>query len=336
VRKFIIALVLLLGVYFLIVRFAEIQNITSVLVHGRIGFIFLALGVQLIWIGVVGLTYHSLYRILGIPSRPVFMARVATAATFVNVVAPVAGLSSVALFISNAHVQGHSPAKVTVASVLFVWMEYTATLIVLVFGLGEMARRNNLHWSEITASAILLAGALGIAILLYLGMVSAHLLGRVLAALARGINFILRPFIRRDYLCTARAYTFAAELAEGISVLRAHPHYLVRPVLLALLNKSLLVAILALTFLAFDVNFNLAVVVAGFSIAYLFLIVSPTPAGLGIVEGVMTVALRSLEIPIGSAAVITLAYRGITFWFPLLVGMVAFRSLPKKSQGKNV
>ena len=44
-------------------------------------------------------------------------------------------------------------------------------------------------------------------------------------------------------------------------------------------------------FFAFDVDFTPATVVAGFSIAYLFLIVSPTPAGIGIVEGVMTVAL---------------------------------------------
>jgi glycosyltransferase 2 family protein len=93
------------------------------------------------------------------------------------------------------------------------------------------------------------------------------------------------------------------------------------------LNKGLLILILTLTFLAFDRPFNPAAIIAAFSIAYLFLIVSPTPSGLGIVEGVMTVALSSLDVPLESAAVITLAYRGITFWVPLLVGMLTLRSI---------
>ena len=46
-------------------------------------------------------------------------------------------------------------------------------------------------------------------------------------------------------------------------------------------------------------------------------------------EGVLTVTLRSLNVPLGSAAVITLAYRGFTFWLPLLFGIVAFRILER-------
>ncbi|HMN61367.1 MAG TPA: flippase-like domain-containing protein, partial [Anaerolinea sp.] len=106
-----------------------------------------------------------------------------------------------------------------------------------------------------------------------------------------------------------------------------HPRLVIRPILHALANKILLIVILTLMFLAFGVEFNMATVIAGFSLAYLFLIVSPTPAGIGIVEGVLTGALGSMQVPIPAAAVITLAYRGITFWMPVLLGMAAFRSL---------
>lgn len=326
-RKFLIALALLLGVYFLIGRFAEMQGVIEVLSRGKLGFILLALALQVFWIGVVGYTYQSIYHVLGLKAQPFFMARLATAASFINVVAPAGGFSSVALFISNARGHGYSTARVTVASVLFLWFEYAATLIMLTFGLGEMARRNNLHWSEITASLILLAGALGIAVLLYLGMVSAELLARVLRSGAGAVNWVLRPFLRRDYLSQDRAISFAHELAEGIKALRRNPRGLVKPALLALLNKSVLVMILSLTFLAFNISADFSTIIAGFSIAYLFLIVSPTPAGIGVVEGVLTVALRSLAVPIEASAVITLAYRGVTFWFPLVVGMVALRGL---------
>ena len=69
--------------------------------------------------------------------------------------------------------------------------------------------------------------------------------------------------------------------------------------------------------------------IGGFSIGWLFLIVSPTPAGLGIVEGAMTLALASLHVPLEAATVITLAYRGLTFWLPFGYGFVAFRYLQR-------
>ena len=96
---------------------------------------------------------------------------------------------------------------------------------------------------------------------------------------------------------------------------------------LTLINKLLLVTILGIVFLAFKVPTSVAIVIAGFSIAYLFVIVSPTPAGVGIVEGVMTLGLKSLGIPLEAAVVVTMAYRAVTFWFPLLLGMISFRTL---------
>jgi hypothetical protein len=88
------------------------------------------------------------------------------------------------------------------------------------------------------------------------------------------------------------------------------------------------VVILALVFLAFNVPFSPGTIIAGFSIGYLFWIVSPTPAGIGFVEGGLALALTTLNVSLGAAAVITLAFRGITFWIPLLFGMIAFRVLP--------
>jgi uncharacterized protein (TIRG00374 family) len=78
------------------------------------------------------------------------------------------------------------------------------------------------------------------------------------------------------------------------------------------------------------VPFTAGTVLGGFAIGYLFLIVSPTPSGIGIVEGVMAIALASLGVNFSYAVVITLAYRGMTFWLPLAIGAVAFRFLHTK------
>jgi uncharacterized protein (TIRG00374 family) len=75
------------------------------------------------------------------------------------------------------------------------------------------------------------------------------------------------------------------------------------------------------------VPFSAGTIVGGFAITYLFIIVSPTPAGVGVVEGVMAVALRTLGVDLSQAVIIMLAFRGITFWLLLAVGAIAFRSL---------
>jgi len=92
-----------------------------------------------------------------------------------------------------------------------------------------------------------------------------------------------------------------------------------------------MMTILLISFLSFKVPFTASTIIGGFSIAYLFLIVSPTPSGIGIVEGVMPLALSSLNVPWSQAVIITLAYRGITFWLPLGAGAIAFRMLNGKT-----
>ena len=93
------------------------------------------------------------------------------------------------------------------------------------------------------------------------------------------------------------------------------------------MGKVLMMLVLMVSFLSFQVPFTPGTIIGGFSISYLFLIVSPTPSGIGIVEGIMPLALTSLRVPWSQAVIITLAYRGITFWFPLGVGAIAFRML---------
>ena len=113
-------------------------------------------------------------------------------------------------------------------------------------------------------------------------------------------------------------------------MIRGKRKELIWPFLFSRNNFALLICVLAFTFLALGTPFSVGTLVGGFSIGYLFLIVSPTPSGLGVVEGVLTVALNTLRVKWEAAVLITLTYRFITFWFPLAVGAIAFRMLGGK------
>ena len=326
-RNFIVAVALMLGILFFIGQAAELQAIGETLRQGDWRFLAAALVLWLAWLVSIAACFRGIYRGLGIEESIATMLLLVSAANFVNVIAPSGGVGGITVFIAEARRRNYSPARAMVAGAVYVLFDYIAFLSVLALGLIVLIRRNDLNAGEIVASSILVTVAAVLAFLLYLGTRSAQALGRALAWMVRVVNRVVKPFTHRQYLSEQRAHEFARDAAEGLLELRHNPHSMIIPVSMALTAKGFLVLILLLSFLAFQVPVSIGTVIAGFSIAYLFQIVSPTPAGIGIVEGALTLALRSMYVPLEAAALITLAYRGITFWLPLLVGMVCFRLL---------
>jgi len=326
-RKVIVVIIILLAVSLVIFSFSELKNVIETLQKAHPWFLALALVVQTMWFLVLGGIFQSIYAALGMKEGIQRLTLVAAASAFVNIVTPSAGIGGLALFLADGRSRGLASGKVTLAGALYILMDQAAFLCVLAIAMTVLIRRNNLGAGEVSASLILLSIACVLAFLLYLGYRSAERLGAVLARAVQIINRVVRPLLRRDYLSEARAHAFAFEIAEGLSSLPERPRSLVRPFVLSLANKVLLMGVLICSFLSFDVPFSAGTIVGGFAIAYLFMIVSPTPSGIGVVEGVMALALRSLRVEISQAVIITLAYRGITFWLPLAVGAVAFRAL---------
>ncbi len=326
-KKFVVALIVLLAIIFLITSFSELRQIGLVLQEGNIFIIGLAVLIEIGWILVLGKSFQTLFRIVGIRKELIPLARLVAAVNFINIVAPSAGVSGMAVIYSDAMKNGHSSARVTVGSMLFLLFDYFGLLSIIFVGLIILFLRNTLNAADVIAFLLFLVLALTLGGLLYLASRSETRLIQVVSFIARTVNKIVKPFRKHEVLSEENARIFACEVVEGVQALQHVRRGWLRPLILTLLNKLLLVSILGIIFLAFKVPTTIAVVVAGFSIAYLFVIISPTPAGVGIVEGVMTLALKSLGIPLEAAMVVTLAYRSVTFWFPLLLGMISFRSL---------
>ena len=100
-RNFIFILVLFLAAAFIYPSFGELESILETLRWGNFWFLLLALVIQLAWILITGLTYLSLYRLLGLEGTARKLSLVAAAANFVNIVAPSAGVGGVAVFVAR-------------------------------------------------------------------------------------------------------------------------------------------------------------------------------------------------------------------------------------------
>jgi uncharacterized protein (TIRG00374 family) len=326
-RKFLFAIIFLLLIMFFIGSFAEFQDILQILTSGNWRFLGLALIVQILWFLNVNTSYHSIYRAMGIKETRGRLFLVTTAANFITTIAPSAGVTALAVFLSDASRRNHPAGKVTVACMIYLLFEYFGLLCAVVLGIVVLFRRGQLEAYEIIAACLLGLIAITFVILLVLGMRSPRALGRVVSRITRLVNRIAGIFSKKEVILPESAYFFADDIATGIDALRKNIKGLIPAAILALTNKGLLIIVLYLMFLAFGVAYTPGTVIAGFAIGFLFAVISPTPSGIGIVEGVLTLALTTLNVPLEAATVLTLGFRAYTFWLPFIVGIVTFRIL---------
>lgn len=329
-RKILLILVFFLGSALIVISAGELENTWKTLQHSD----FLCMGFAVVLIAAWTINeawgYQYLYRLMDIDERLWHLTLVSSAANFINVVAPSGGFGGVAVFIDDAGKRKYPRGLAAAAGALHLFLDYAAFMVILGLGWVVFIRRNDLNPGEMTASVIMLGIFLGLGALIYIGSQSGEQLGRVLAWLSRQINRLIWFFTRREYFREVASKEFGMEVAEGLSVLRTRHRAVVVPFLSAVVSKGLQILILMMTFLAFRVNFSIGTIIAGFASCYLFLIVSPTPSGIGVVETLLPWTFYSLHIPWEQAVVVTLTYRAMTFWLPLLIGGISFRVLQRE------
>ncbi len=270
--------------------------------------------------------YASIYSLLELPSSrrellPLYLVR-----RFVTVAAPSGGFSGWVPFIQFARRRDIAVGAVFVANLVYTILWYSTFFVFLFFGLLTLFLAHDLEWFEISAALVMLVADTIMVIGLVLAWVNPTLLGRVLAWLSTTLERVFGWF-RRDPPIRRRQFeTFASDLDSAVELMRnAGTRRLLEPVAHALLNEALHLFMFYLVALAFGVRMNFGVLVAAYSVSVLFFVVSPTPGGLGFVEGTLIVVLTALGVRPHNATVITLAYRGITFWLPFILGFVALR-----------
>jgi glycosyltransferase 2 family protein len=330
-RKYFFLAILILGIVIIIVSYSELEGIAKTLQRHDFRYLWVAVLIQFAWMLNDGLEYRSLYRLMGIRDRFKQFFLLASAATFVNVVAPSGGWGGTAVFLDNARKREQPRGMAAAATALYLFLDYAAFLVLLGFGILALVRRNRINAGEISASIFMVVSVIGLGILIYVGSHSGEKLGDMLVWLSRTSNRILMPLIRKEYFREERARLFAMEVAEGLSIIHDRHERLLLPIAHALINKGLMIVVMALTFIEFQITWSVGTLIASYTLAYLFLVVSPTPSGIGIVEGILPLTMAGLGIPLSDAIIVTLSYRAVTFWLPLLLGGVSIRLLERET-----
>jgi glycosyltransferase 2 family protein len=324
-KRWIIWLLIISFLWLVISRMTEISYLADTLSKGQWQWVWVAIFLQVIYYLTLAELYRSGFDTVGVKARIRDLVPVTFASLFVNVAVPTAGASGAALFVDDATHRGQSATRAAAGTLLVLVVSYTSVLLVLIAGMAYLFIQDSLRLYEIIGASILLVGTLGQVTLLLLGLWRPEWMHRMLISIQRLVNNLAAHFHRPDILEASWAEITAGEFSEAARAIVAHPSRLARTLAIALFAHALNLACLFTLFLSFHQTVNLGVLVAGYAMGMLFLIVSITPQGIGVVEGVMTLVFTSLHVPAAQSAVVSLAFRGLTFWLPLLIGFILLR-----------
>ena len=335
-RRWLLWLLLIGFAWLTVARFTEIKNLADTLAQGQWQWILAAVLLQILYYLLYTAVYQSAFVTVDVRSRVRDLLPVTFASIFVNVVAPSGGASGTALFVDDAARRGQSAARAAVGTILVLIADFSAFTLILLVGLTVLFLDHNLTFYEVAASLILMASTVSLTGTLLLGLWHPERLRQLLSHIQRVVNRAGSWFRRPSLLNRDWSDKNAAEFTEAAQAMATRPVHLARTLVVALAAQLVNLASLYVLFLAFQYPITFGPLVAGYSMAILFLIVSPTPMGVGVVEGVTPLVLISLGVPAAIATVVVLAFRGLSFWLPMFIGFILLQRLKSFSPAEQV
>lgn len=306
--------------WFLISRATELASVARTLEQGRWQWLLAAACCQVAYYGLYAVDYQAAFRASGLPEPAYQLLPVLLSSLALGEVAPLGWVAGSAVFIRYCVVRGETPERAAVGTLLAQTADLTAFSFVFVAGLAFLFQQHHLRPYE----------AAGTVLLLFMNAASLTVL-----ALAAWRPDLL-PMTAYKFLPIAlykgpdtasRAQHFASALAEAALQVRSHPRQIGVALAAALGGQAANLFSLFLVFEAFRQPIGFSALVAGYGVGTMTWMLSPVPTGIGVVEGATALVYVSLGVAAGKAAVIAVAYRGLSFWLPLLAGLLCLRRL---------
>lgn len=325
IRRWIYCLLVLAFIWLVASRFNEITDFSFTLSQGRFHWVLVALVLQILYYLVSSASFRTAFATVGVESRVRDLFPLLFGSVLVSVIAPSGGASCAALFVDHSARRGQSPGRTAAGVLLQHIASLSAFMLILSAGLVYLGTQRGLQLYQVTAALILLLLVSLITGVLILAMHYPLRLRRLFVRLQRTINALVGKFKDITLITDEWVELHAVDFISAGAAIIAQPRWLLSTLAVLLVAHLVNMGILYSLFLAFSQSIQIGPLVAGYAIGILFLIISVTPQGVGVVEGIMPLTFASLGVPAGAATIIVLAFRGLSLWLPLLVGFLLLR-----------
>jgi uncharacterized protein (TIRG00374 family) len=312
---------------------SSLADVVSAISHGTLSAIIVAILFELGRIVFHSFAYTRSFKMIGadIPLRLTVPAWFK--AVFMNTVLPSGGTSGLAAVIDTARSRGVAVGSATSAALYTQTCYYSAMFFVIVIGLIVMGATGSL-----TARDVLLALVIGIAAACFLGLLAfGHLEPGLLQRIMRKIErFIVAACKKLHIKKTPKPW--ADNLVHSFS--NAATRIVSRPKVALTVFGVMVVAMTCdmLAYMASGFAFGITsapALLGGYVTALVFNSFSPTPGGVGFVEGLSAAVLTGYGYPGTLSLSAVLTYRAFMYWIPFAIGGVMMRVTGAFSSGKK-
>jgi uncharacterized protein (TIRG00374 family) len=270
-----------------------------------------------------GALYAGVFDVLGVEVGLADAVVLSLVMAFASLALPAGTASGIAYFVSAASERGIPPSRALLGGIAYYLFDYGVLIPVLVAGMVVLHVHQDLGAASVAAAGVISVAALAAAGAMAWGLLRPQQVVRALQAAGTRVTRALR-WTRRGPQPAAVA-ELAGEVREILTAMRARLGRSTRPFLHAVLLQAIAIGLLRVVFAALGFAVALGVLVAGYTVGTVFMVVSITPSGAGVVEGAMTVTFTSLGVPLEVAAAATVLFRLYTFWLPMLAGFLTLR-----------
>jgi uncharacterized protein (TIRG00374 family) len=326
-RRWIFWLLVAIFFIFFVRNAGRIEDVVNVILSGQLTWLGIALILQAAYYLLYTRLYQSSFALLNLKYGFWEVFPYVLASLAINIAAPTGGAASTLLFMDHARHKNESVGAAIAGTLLVFVIHLGVSAVVIAGALGYLSTIGQLERYQLIATMLFLIFVLCFLCLFWLGTSFPKFFHRILIFTRRIVNRIGRLLKKDEVVTMDWLDTNLASFIDAGHAVNTKIDGLRTPFLSAVTMHAVNALSLLMVFLAFGVTPTFTMLLVSYAMSQLFMIVSPTPQGIGVVEGIMSLALGTLGLDGGVAAVIAIAYRGVAFWIPLAVGAVLLKQV---------
>lgn len=313
-------------VYYISRNIGTIKRTVNVTLSQSLGYVLLAVAFAVIGFFLIIVAHQIVFRALGIKRNKMEMLSLQTRSLAMNVLVPSGGVSVGVVFASDAKSRGESEAAAITGVILALLVDYASIAAILIIAILYLLSIGTLGLNVAIPAFLFFALSLGVFLLIYYAGKKRVVLKKFLdwvknLANSAALTFRHKPIIKNETLVDR----FMDELENAYRVMTGDREVLYKALGYMLLSHLAYLISIYILFLSLGIYPIYRVLLAGYAIGLMVVVISPTPNGVGLAEGSMTLAYGSMGISGAAAATVTLIYRGFYFWGPLFIGFFALQ-----------
>lgn len=334
-RRWLLLVIAIAFVIFIILSRNDLERLGSALIRGDLLWLGAAVAAQAAYYYLYAAQYKYAFATVEVASLVRELIPVMFASIFVRTLVPSGGASGALVFIDDAARRKQSPARATEGTLLVLTLDLATMIPLISYTLTFLAFRHVLRIYQVFGSVLFILFIATLAAAILTGRWAPDLLRRALDFVRLGANDLAHAVRREDILPPDWAPRTTDEFQRAANDIFARRRLLLYT--LGIASAAQLTNLVTLTFigLAYGQLLSISTTIAAFSMQAVFSVVAITPNGLVVAEAVMVEVLTSLGISFDLAIIITLVYRGLSVWLPLLVGFLFLRQVRSLGGGER-